>query len=248
MKRRDFIGLATASTFVYGFTQAGGSPPEVKATENPNLITFKEDEQEATLANPYHEKEKVLSPAAIKRIAVNAMMQTVASCEGTWEPGMPVDVTYRMLFGKSLFDSYEKHPDIIVSLNGYDSSAAGAYQFMWDTWTPLYARYKNWYAGDQFSPINQDLGFIRLFTEVGGMWRLEKGIKVVNQYVSVDKDWLYESLNCIASTWSGVPGSNRGASGGVQIGSTWYPAQPQKSFDFAFEVFNAALDRQQREV
>ena len=66
----------------------------------------------------------------------------------------PLD--YNIRYGNFTFDSYSKHPNILYSGTGYNipSTAAGAYQFKYETWLSLNL--------NDFSPENQDKGALIL--------------------------------------------------------------------------------------
>lgn len=61
-----------------------------------------------------------------------ALLNTIRYSEGTWANGQ--DVGYRILFGGSVVDSLERHPNRVMYSSRYASAAAGAYQFMPFTW------------------------------------------------------------------------------------------------------------------
>ena len=182
-----------------------------------------------------HEKG-LLTSGDIKWVVARAIMRTVAFAEGTWYPGKSEEETYKVIYGYKYFDSYDDHPDYVNCAGAYCSSAAGAYQFMPYTWYPLVNRYEHWYTKvGAFAPQNQDLGFLRYFTEVGSWSRLEKGISVKNQVIYVSEDALWDSISHAAPVWCSLPGSNRGACAG----------QPQKSWDSIKEVFYRELNKEQ---
>ena len=61
-----------------------------------------------------------------------ALLNTIRYAEGTWKEG--TDLGYRVMFGGSLMNSLDRHPDRVNYTTGYASAAAGAYQFMPGTW------------------------------------------------------------------------------------------------------------------
>ncbi len=61
-----------------------------------------------------------------------ALLNTIRYAEGTWAKGS--DLGYRILFGGSLVESLDRHPNRVMRTAGYASAAAGAYQFMPFTW------------------------------------------------------------------------------------------------------------------
>jgi muramidase (phage lysozyme) len=88
---------------------------------------------------------------------VRAFLHTIRVGEGTADP-----MGYRRHFGGSHFDTYADHPRRIITAglgaNRYDSSAAGAYQFLTKTWTECAAAL----GLADFSPRNQDVAALFL--------------------------------------------------------------------------------------
>ena len=60
-----------------------------------------------------------------------ALGKVIRGAEGTLDAG---EDGYRMMFGGGFFDDMSKHPNRVISSGGYNSAAAGAYQFMPGTW------------------------------------------------------------------------------------------------------------------
>ena len=66
---------------------------------------------------------------------VRALLNTIRYAEGTWKGGSQDG--YRVMFGGGLADpraNAGKHPDRVINGGRVSSAAAGAYQFMPDTW------------------------------------------------------------------------------------------------------------------
>jgi tape measure domain-containing protein len=72
-----------------------------------------------------------------------AWLAAIRSAEGTAGPN-----GYRTMFGGGLFSDMSRHPDRVVRSGGYASAAAGAYQFMPDTWRSV--------GGGAMTPVRQD--------------------------------------------------------------------------------------------
>ena len=189
-----------------------------------------------------------LTSDQIKRIVYIAANRTVSEAEGTWWSGRNISETYKTMFGGQLFDSYKDHPDIVISAGSFDSSAAGAQQWMPATWQGIWDKYKDkgWYPGDKFSPENQDLAFDRMITDIGAFRELEKGITVTNQIVSVSPEAIEAFSNKASSTWCSLYGVDRGGCGGITVGGTYYPAQPMRDLDFMVNTFETELKAQQK--
>jgi muramidase (phage lysozyme) len=81
------------------------------------------------------------------------LQQAISRAEGTWRANQP---GYDILFGGGKFSDYSKHPDRVVRTPGYSSAAAGAYQFMPDT----YSEVARELGLKDFSPASQDLAML----------------------------------------------------------------------------------------
>jgi muramidase (phage lysozyme) len=92
---------------------------------------------------------------------LRAILDTIRHAEGTWLGGS--DKGYQTMFGGGTFSNYARHPDKVIRSGGYASAAAGAYQFMPDTWA---ATSKKLGLKD-FSPESQDKGAIELLKRRG---------------------------------------------------------------------------------
>jgi len=65
---------------------------------------------------------------------------------------------YQKLYGGSLFNDLSKHPNIAVNKWGITSTAAGAYQILFKTWTEIQQKLKL----PDFSPQSQDKAAVEL--------------------------------------------------------------------------------------
>ncbi len=132
--------------------------------------------------------------------------------------GTTGDKGYRTMYGGGTFDSFDRHPDTLVTKGGYTSSASGAYQFLTPTWNEA----KKITGVSDFSPTSQEIGAHYLVARTGIDPK-----KIVTDYrefpALVDK---------IAPTWAGLPyqpvspkGFGKGLSyygqGGVPIEKLW---------------------------
>lgn len=100
---------------------------------------------------------------------------------------------YRRIVGGKLFDAPPwGHPKEFVWLPRYQvhSSAAGAYQFLYKTWTAL----ERQYGFEDFSPWNQDLGAIGLIAGRGALADVLEG-------------HIEEAVRKCAKEWASLPGS-----------------------------------------
>jgi len=98
-----------------------------------------------------------------------ALLNTIRYAEGTWAQGS--DLGYRILFGGSLVETLERHPNRVMRTARYASAAAGAYQFMPFTWA-MAARALGLPA---FHPEAQDQAAIFLVQRRGALHLVDRG-------------------------------------------------------------------------
>ncbi len=72
---------------------------------------------------------------------------------------------YRMLYGGNFLNDYSMHPNIAVTKWGITSTAAGAYQLLYKTWTGLQQALRL----SDFSPASQDQAAIELIKNQGAL-------------------------------------------------------------------------------
>ena len=81
---------------------------------------------------------------------------------------------YKVMFGGGTFNDLSRHPDTVVSTDGYSSAAAGAYQFLPPTWNRVASALNL----KDFGREAQDLGALKLVRDrllpIGGLATLEK--------------------------------------------------------------------------
>jgi lysozyme len=78
-----------------------------------------------------------------------ALLNTIRYAEGTWRNGSSLG--YRVLYGGALADNLQEHPRQVV-VKRYASAAAGAYQFLPQTWDMAANRLNL----NDFGPSSQD--------------------------------------------------------------------------------------------
>lgn len=103
-------------------------------------------------------KDPIVLVEALTHSNVQAFLDMLRYCEGT-----PDEDGYRRMFGGKLFDSFDKHPGEkrTATFKGgltVTSTAAGAYQYLLQTWTGVATQY----GFADFGPKNQDLGAVAL--------------------------------------------------------------------------------------
>jgi hypothetical protein len=106
--------------------------------------------------------------------------------EGTWHGGGQRG--YGTMFGGGQFDWRKGHPDQVVRSGGYASAAAGAYQFMPDTWNGVTKQLGM--NPKDFSPEAQDRAALQL---------------VRNRGVDPAKPLDANALNKLAPEWASLP-------------------------------------------
>jgi muramidase (phage lysozyme) len=119
-----------------------------------------------------------LPPAASRVFAITperrALLNTIRYAEGTWANGQ--DVGYRIMFGGSLIDSLDRHPNRVNRTPGYASAAAGAYQFMPPTWAMVSRSLGFPLQGpNAFGPDVQDQAAIYLVQRRGALQLADQG-------------------------------------------------------------------------
>ncbi|MCE2836719.1 MAG: glycoside hydrolase family 104 protein [Cyanobium sp. 49614_E6] len=113
-----------------------------------------------------------------------AYLDTIRMAEGTWHGGGQKG--YGTMFGGGQFDWSKGHPDQVVRSGGYASAAAGAYQFMPDTWKGVAGRL----GLKDFSPESQDRAALQLIRDRG---------------VDPSKPMTTEALAKLSPEWASLP-------------------------------------------
>jgi lysozyme len=116
---------------------------------------------------------------------LTAFLLMIRRCEGT--AGLS---GYRTLFGGRLFNSYADHPNIRVPFRDTYSTAAGAYQILYRTWTPI----KKALGLKDFTPANQDRAAAYLINQKGALQDVESG--------NFDK-----AVYKVRKVWASLPGA-----------------------------------------
>jgi len=144
----------------------------------------------------------VISPQAA------ALLRVIRHAEGTAGPN-----GYSTMYGGGQFDLSKGHPNQVVnSKNGLSSAAAGAYQFMPDTWRGVSSKLKL----PDFSPGSQDLGALQLIRARG---------------VNPDQPLTPQSLNKLAPEWASLP----------TLKGTSYYGQPVKAVKELLNIYQQNL-------
>lgn len=129
--------------------------------------------------------------AALEHPNVRAFLRAIRLGEGTSDP-----LGYRRIVGGGEFESYAEHPRpkvYLPILGGKYSSAAGAYQFIWPTWSGLAQKFG---FGD-FSPSAQDEGAVALIEEKNALDDVKNGR-------------IREAIHKVRNVWASLPGSEHG--------------------------------------
>lgn len=144
-----------------------------------------------------------------------ALLNTIRFAEGTWTNGRGDG--YRMLFGGGLFKNMARHPQLVVT-SGYSSAAAGAYQFLPDTWNEAAHRLRL----PNFQPASQDQAALYLMEKRGALARFDR------QGLS------HDVLHLLAPEWASLP---------TLDGASYY-GQPVKRVEELRSFFSKDLARQ----
>ena len=163
-----------------------------------------------------------LPPAAPRIFAITperrALLNTIRYAEGTWANGE--DLGYRIMFGGSLMDSLDRHPNRVNRTPGYASAAAGAYQFMPPTWAMVSRSLGFPLVGpNAFGPEVQDQAAIYLVQRRGALQLADRG------------QFTPELAHRLAPEWASFP---------TLAGHSFY-GQPVKRFDALRRFYEANL-------
>ena len=153
-------------------------------------------------------------PAGVQTPAWSAAGAVIKFAEGTFNLGN----VYNVKFGGGTFDDYSRHPDQVMSSNGLNSAAAGAYQFMPSTWKGVSEK-----VGLQdFGPEAQEMAGRELL--VG------RGVDPDRVYVSFE-DFNNNFLIPLAPEFASVPKAD---------GKSYYSGQTAKSALALWEYYQQA--------
>lgn len=144
----------------------------------------------------------------LQRPEVRSLLNTIRYAEGT-----PGEEGYRTMFGGGKFDVSKgwQHPDKVISRSGYNSAAAGAYQFLPGTWQGA----KQALGLQSFTPKEQDLAALHLIQQRGALEPFLKGEKFGT------------IINKLAPEWASLPTSSGGS----------YYGQPSKKLSDLYSYY-----------
>jgi len=146
---------------------------------------------------------------------VRALLNTIRYAEGT-----AGDTGYQTMFGGGLFEGFDKHPDKVIDGGTYKSAAAGAYQFMPDT----YSEIQQQLGLEDFSPGNQDVAALALIDRR----------KALDPFLQGEK--FGSVINMLSPEWASLPTS---------AGTSYY-GQPVKTISDVYSYYQSqkgALDQ-----
>ncbi|MEB3296864.1 MAG: glycoside hydrolase family 104 protein [Cyanobacteriota bacterium] len=127
-----------------------------------------------------------------------ALLNTIRFAEGTWKGGSASG--YRTLYGGAEFNSLERHPRTVV-IRRYRSAAAGAYQFLPQTWDEVSSQLRL----NDFSPSSQDQAALHLVERRGAL-------------TEVDRQGLSRSVMArLAREWASFPSANGASAYGQPV-------------------------------
>jgi muramidase (phage lysozyme) len=118
---------------------------------------------------------------------IKAFLLVIRKGEGTLPPSNGLtskDDGYKVMFTGARFVDFSKHPNILHSSGGLDSTAAGAYQFLYKTWTPI----QKVLGLPDFQPSSQDIGCLYKIEERGALQDIING-NIVNAIRKLNKEW-----------------------------------------------------------
>ena len=152
------------------------------------------------------------------------LLRAIRHAEGTERGGYD---SYRVMYGGGLAPNLTKHPDTVIrgGEGRPNSAAAGAYQFMPDTWRSAMNNLgpENFPVGNQFNPEAQDIVALYLARQrllpLGGLAALDRaGITP-------------EISNALAPEWASFP---------TFSGQSYYPKQSVKKLSAIQAAYGAS--------
>lgn len=170
----------------------------------------------------------VLPPPAPRIYAITperrALLNTIRYAEGTWANGQ--EIGYRIMFGGSLIDSLDRHPNRVNRTARYASAAAGAYQFLPPTWAMASRALGFQLVGPgAFGPEVQDQAALFLVQRRGALPLADQG------------DFTPQLAHKLAPEWASFP---------TLAGRSFY-GQPVKRFEALRRFYEANLAQLRRE-
>lgn len=126
--------------------------------------------------------------ASIPYNNLKAFLTMIQHAEGTYGQN-----AYRMHYGGQLFNSYAHHPNIAITKNGITSTAAGAYQILFRTWTSVQQALQL----PDFSPSSQNKAAIELIRRRGALTAVLAGR-------------FEEAVEKCKKEWASLPGAGYG--------------------------------------
>lgn len=170
----------------------------------------------------------VLPPPAPRIYAVTperrALLNTIRYAEGTWANG--TEIGYRIMFGGSLIDSLDRHPNRVNRTARYASAAAGAYQFLPPTWAMASRALGFQLVGPgAFGPEVQDQAALFLVQRRGALPLADQG------------EFTPQLAHKLAPEWASFP---------TLAGRSFY-GQPVKRFEALRRFYEANLAQLRRE-
>jgi muramidase (phage lysozyme) len=169
LRRRLCLVLGTgliASTLLGSAAGATERPESTIASQNPEAGALALLDQLPLTAPPALPGATAYTITPERR----ALLNTIRFAEGTWANGEAIG--YRILFGGTLFDSLDRHPNRVMRTRRYASAAAGAYQFMPFTW----AMASRALGLTDFGPERQDQAALFLVERRGALHLADRGI------------------------------------------------------------------------
>jgi len=126
-----------------------------------------------------------------------ALLNTIRYAEGTWKQG---GAGYRTLYGGGRFGSLARHPEIVVTKR-YRSAAAGAYQFLPNTWREAAERLEL----RSFDPRSQDQAALYLVDRRGVLDQIDR-LGLTREVMAV-----------LAREWASFPSTHGGSAYGQPV-------------------------------
>jgi len=172
-----------------------------------------------------------VTPPSIPKLSpqIRAGLIGIRNAEGTWREGEDPKAGYSIMFGGGKFDNTKGHPDKVVHGGRYSSAAAGAYQFMPNTWKNV--------GGGPMTPERQDWGATRLWLGRLGLSQDQHGVNELTRILVRDGGISRNMAHRMAPEWASFP---------THAGVSYY-GQPVKPLSQINKAYNSVLPLYQKQ-
>ena len=160
---------------------------------------------------------------------IRAGLIGIRRAEGTWSEGQDPKAGYSIMFGGGKFDNTKGHPNTVVHGGRYSSAAAGAYQFMPNTWNNV--------GGGPMTPERQDWGATRLWLARLGLPQNQHGVNLLTKTLVKNNGISPSMSHRMAPEWASFP----------TLAGVSYYGQPVKPLSLINKAYHSVLPLYQKQ-